>query len=374
MRYQILFLSSWFPNKIEPTNGNFVQRHAEAVSLLHNVEILHAVGSNDLVNEKYLIDDKLINGIRTLIVYFKNTRNPIFNFIRRMKAYNKGYKLMKKPDLVHANILYNSMLFALYLKMKFKISYVVTEHWSIFLKIDPHQLSKIQFFTAELLAKNAAYILPVSEYLANDLQELNWNSKIKVIGNVVDTDVFKLKEVSKNKFVFLHISNLVEMKNPDKIIAAAVKLSRDYHNFELHIGGDGNIEKLEEIVNATKSEKFVKLFGALNSAEVAQKMNNSSCFVMFSDYENFPCVLLESISTGLPAIATNVGGISEIINHKRGVLISNDDDELFQAMKNVLENKISFDDPEILHEHIKDNFSMNAIAQKFDQVYQEILG
>ena len=41
---KILFISSWFPNKLEPTNGNFVQRHAEAVALKHDVEILHTIG------------------------------------------------------------------------------------------------------------------------------------------------------------------------------------------------------------------------------------------------------------------------------------------------------------------------------------------
>ena len=75
MRYKILFISSWFPNKLEPTNGNFVQRHAEAVSQLHDVEILHSIGDS-MQKETYLFDDKIINRIRTVIVYYKNSKNP----------------------------------------------------------------------------------------------------------------------------------------------------------------------------------------------------------------------------------------------------------------------------------------------------------
>ena len=131
----ILFISSWFPNKIEPTNGNFVQRHAEALSLLHHVEILHAIGDSEQ-KETYVFDDKIINEIRTLIVYYRNTTNPILNFVRRMKAYQMGFFKMINPDLVHANVLQKSMLFAVYLKWKFKIPFVVTEHWSGFLKIN----------------------------------------------------------------------------------------------------------------------------------------------------------------------------------------------------------------------------------------------
>ena len=86
MRYKILFISSWYPNKLEPTNGNFVQRHAEAVSTLHDVEILHAIGDR-AQQEKFIFDDKIINSLRTLIVYYKQTQNPVLNFVRRMQAY-----------------------------------------------------------------------------------------------------------------------------------------------------------------------------------------------------------------------------------------------------------------------------------------------
>ncbi|MCB4234228.1 glycosyltransferase family 4 protein [Kaistella anthropi] len=69
------------------------------------------------------------------------------------------------------------------------------------------------------------------------------------------------------------------------------------------------------------------------SQEVSEKMRASDCFVLFSDYENFPCVLLESLSTGTPVIATKVGGIPEVVNEKNGILISNSKDELYEAMK-----------------------------------------
>ena len=83
---KILFLSSWFPNKLEPTNGNFVQRHAEAVAMKYEVEILHTIGDFHQ-KETFIFDDKLINGIRTLVIYYKNSKNPIQNFIRGMTAY-----------------------------------------------------------------------------------------------------------------------------------------------------------------------------------------------------------------------------------------------------------------------------------------------
>lgn len=373
MHYKILFISSWFPNKLESTNGNFVQRHAEAVSHLHDVEVLHSIGDPDQ-KQTYLFDDQIVNEIRTLIVYYRKSSNPVLNFFRRMKAYKKGFSRLQKPDLVHANVLQNSMLFAVYLKRKFKIPFVVTEHWSGFLKLNRKKLWKSQFFIAKMIANKAEFVLPVSQYLLHDLKELGLKTKFEVVGNVVDTDLFSLKSaLNQHPFKFLHISNLVPLKNPDKIIGAAVKLRNKFDNFELHIGGDGDIGKLNKIIGENKAESFIKTFPILSLNEVAEKMRESDCFVLFSEYENFPCVLLESLSTGTVAIATEVGGVPEIINDKNGVLISNSEKELYEAMKKVLLQETNFDEPKKHHEYIVNYFSVKKIAQKFDEIYRQIL-
>lgn len=372
MRHKILFISSWFPNKIEPTNGNFVQRHAEAVAQIHDVEILHAIGDPNQ-KETYFFDEKINNNIRTIIVYYQQTGNSGVNFFRRMMAYKKGFSKMNRPDLVHANVLHNNMLFAVYLKKRYKIPFVVTEHWSGFLRINRHKLSKIKLFVAKNIAQKASYILPVSRYLLNDLKEIGFNNNMEVVENVVDTELFQHKNKNNEKFVFLHISNLIALKNPQKIITVANRLSKEFRNFELQIGGDGDTETLKELIKYYHAESFISTFPMLSSKEVEEKMRASDCFVLFSDNETQGCVLLESLSTGTPAIATNVGGIPEIINDRNGILISNSEDELYEAMKKVLTNKANFDTPEKLHDYIDSRFSMRKIAEKFDQIYQKIL-
>jgi glycosyltransferase involved in cell wall biosynthesis len=371
IKKNILFISSWFPNKIEATNGNFVQRHAEAVSQLHDVEILHAIGDRNQ-KEKFLFDDKIINGIRTLIVYYKNSEISAINFLRRMKAYRLGFKKMKMPDLVHANVLHNSMFFAVWLKKKHKIPFVVTEHWSIFLKINRKKLSKIKLFTARQIAKYASYLFPVSENLKENMQHLDIRGNYKVVGNVVDTDLFVVNEKEKEKFIFLHVSCLVALKNPDKIIATAKKLYEEFQNFELHIGGDGDVKALEKQIREIKAENYIKTFGEIPLNMVAEKMQNSSCFVLFSDYENLPCVLLESMSSGVPVIATNVGGIPEIVKNGHGIIIEKSEKELYDAMKNVITKNTNFLSPQDLHDYVDINFSKKSIAKQFDEIYRKI--
>lgn len=372
-RFKVLFISSWFPNKLEPTNGNFVQRHAEAVSLLHDVEILHAIGDSSQ-NEKFIFDDKVINGIRTLIVYYKNSKNPLLNFYRRMKAYQLGFKRVEKPDLVHGNVLHNNMLFAVYLKKKYKIPFVITEHWSVFQEVNHFKISEISKIFARTIANNASYILPVTQNLIFGLRKLKIFASMKVIGNVVDTKIFNFEKKQSQNFTFLHVSNLIPLKNADKIIQSAVMLYNENFKFSLEIGGDGNVDMLNSLIREYNAESYIKTFGMISSQEVANKMKNANCFVLFSDYENQPCVILESFATGIPVIAPRVGGIPEIVEENRGILVEKADEKaLFEVMKNVLEDKIAFESPEVIRSYVVDNFSKQKIAEQFSEIYNKVL-
>ncbi|WBV50995.1 glycosyltransferase [Chryseobacterium gambrini] len=369
---QVLFISSWFPNKLEPTNGNFVQRHAEAVSLLHDVEILHAIGDSEQ-NESYIFEENHSNGIKTIIVYYKKSKNPALNFVRRLRAYKLGFSQLRKPDLLHVNILDKSMLFAVYLKKKYQIPFVVTEHWSLFLEINRNRLSFATLSVARFIAKRASFIFPVSENLMNNLKELKIGEKFKVVGNVVDTNRFTPAKHHSDIFRFLHISNLIALKNPDIIIKTAIQLRKEFKNFQLSIGGDGNIERLNKIIKENKAEDFITTFGELTHDEVAQQMKNSDCFVLFSEYENLPCVLLESISSGIQVISTRVGGVPEIVKNNCGIIIGKTEEELYAAMKSVLNETYKPDSPTELHQYIVDNFSMLKIAEKFDEIYRKVV-
>ena len=371
MRYKILFISSWFPNKLEPTNGNFVQRHAEAVAQLQDVEILHAIGDFNQ-NEKFIFDDKVINRIRTLVVYYKNTKSPILNFFRRMKAYKMGFGKMERPDLVHANVLHNSMLFAVYLKKKYKIPFVVTEHWTALRKINEKTTSKNIKRNAKIIGNQSARILPVSKDLEIGLKNLGLNTPMKVVPNVVDTTLFSPKNTQNISFTFIHVSNLIPRKNPEKILNVALKLLEKGFDIKLQIGGDGNITKLKEIANSSNYKDKIDVFGIQKIQEIAERMKQSDCFILYSDDENQPCVIAESFASGIKVISKNVGGISEFFPLNAGILLDKIDDDLLEkAMIEMFNNKNS--NGEFLVKYAKSTFSSKTIAEEYSKIYTEIL-
>ena len=368
----ILFISSWFPNKLEPTNGNFVQRHAEAVSQIHSVEVLHAINVTHQ-KEKFIFDDQVINGIRTLIVYYRNAPNPLLNFWRRMLAYSRGFKKLQKPDLVHANVLHNNLLFAIYLKKKFKIPFIVTEHWTALRKINsettPSSIKKI----AKFIGNHASIILPVSHDLAAGLKYLGIKTPMKVIPNVVNTNLFVPKSEPNERFTFIHVSNLIARKNSDKILKTALRLLQKGYDLSLKIGGDGDISELEKIREHSEFKDKIEIFGTQTIQEIAERMKSSDCFILLSNDENQPCVIAESFGSGINVISTNVGGIAEFFPENAGILLDSVDEDLLEkAMLEVMSPTFE-KDPLTLVKYANETFSVAAIGQQFSEIYKEIL-
>ncbi|MGS0747694.1 glycosyltransferase [Halpernia sp. GG3] len=373
---KILFISSWFPNKIEPTNGNFVQRHAEAAALFNQVEILHVVGDLNQ-KEKFLFDDKIINDLRTLIVYYRNSNNLLLNFARRMSAYKQGFAQLSMPEIVHGNVLHNSMLFAVYLKKKYKIPFVVSEHWSAFRKEAYNQTSVHIKYFARRIGNKAAYILPVSKNLKNGLQYFGIKANYKIVPNTVDTDLFYPQNSSTSVFTFMHLSNLIPLKNAEKILLVSLKLLESGYKFKLKIGGDGSfeaIENLKKIANNSKLRSEIEIFGMQTLPEVARKMRDADCFILFSDNENQPCVIAEAFASGISVISTNVGGVSEFFPKEFGILIDKPKCKLLEdAMIEILEKNKSVDQQQEMVNYARNIFSKEKIGFQFTEIYNQIL-
>ena len=84
-KLHILFLSSWYPSRVFPTNGDFVKRHAETMAIEHEITVIHVV-TDDTNNKKIEIVDKQINNVRTIIAYVPS-KNAVYKFYNFYKTY-----------------------------------------------------------------------------------------------------------------------------------------------------------------------------------------------------------------------------------------------------------------------------------------------
>ena len=366
----ILFLSSWFPSKVHSTLGNFVKYHALSASKFNNIYVLYIVADDSVKN--YKIDFFKENNLSITIVYFKRGFIKYFNYF---VAFRKGLKFLVskkavKIDLVHMNIMHPGIWQAIYLKLFYKLPYIVSENWHGFQDLSKYQLSYLQTKLIELGFKKSSMICPVSNQLKNCMIESGFKANYSVIPNVVDTNMFNFQsnKTVRKFFTFLHISTLDDsIKNVSGIIDAFEKLEQP--NLVLKIIGDGPVDWIIKKVKTLKSSNTIIVNKEMNHQEIAKEMQLADVFVLFSNIENLPLVLIESISCGTPFISSNVGGISELHNNELGVLIdAGNVEKLTIEMNNIIKNFNKYN-PQKIRQFAIDQYSEEVVGKKFNDLY-----
>ncbi|HEU5053689.1 MAG TPA: glycosyltransferase [Hanamia sp.] len=387
--HKVLFLASWFPSKVDPFNGDFIERHAKAISLNNQVFVIYVVKDPSIKNGITLVNKQFERNLISFIGYYPKFNSPI-RWIEKLhsnyhavRLQNKIFKTILKeygmPDIIHLNVLMKAGIFARRLNKKYSLPYVLSENWTGYYPERNDGFLSQDFWYRKMsksIYKNCTLPLPVTKDLGERMNNLFGIQKaFKVIPNVVDTSLFYPSFENKNlKKRFIHISTLGYHKNIWGILNTTKKLFEARKDFELHLAGNAS----PEIINWTKENNVfntcIFFKGLISYKEVAVELRKSDVLVMFSRYENLPCVILEALCSGLPVISTDVGGIREVIDEENGVLIeSENEDQLLEAMNNMLENFGKYDKQKIAAE-AKEKFNYQTVANQFQEAYKEVLG
>jgi len=381
---KVLFLSQWYPHRYDKMAGLFVQKHAEAVSLYCDVKVLYVHADENIDSFEVITNKK--NRITEVIVYYPCQKNRFlykaYKIVNYLKAYRKGYnEILKdgfKPEIVHVNILTRTGVIAYFIKILKGIPYIITEHWSRYLPIRNSYKGLLLKLTTQFIVKRAAAVLPVSGSLKNAMQNHNLkNENYYVVNNVVDNCFFAESiTVHRIKKRIIHISCFDnDAKNVCGILRVAKELSNIRQDFEFILIGSGI--DFEKTVAYSQTLNFhpgiIHFLGEKTTEEVSNWLKNSDIFVLFSNYENSPVVISESLSCGKPVISSNVGGISEHINVTNGVLIpAGNEVELLEKMNYMLDNYSNYNS-EMIMDEAKKKFSYESVGNQVFEIYKKAL-
>ena len=382
-KLKVLTLCSWYPNDLNPTLGNFVQKHADTIALQNRAVSLAIFPST--IDTSVRLVHTTRKGLDEIIVYYpKQERGFVLlrkvkNFFSHRRAFKSGYnkvlELMGKPDVVHLNIVYPLGIWALWLKWKFKIPYVITENSSGFHVDTQHAYPKPILRLCRIVLKNASVLMPVSKNLKTSLQKLSGTNSFEIICNVVDENLFKapIKE-STSKSRFIHISTGIDsIKNLSGMIRVINGLSLSNPDVHLDIVSDGDIEYAKVLHEELGNGKCVDFHSTKTTFEIAQMISSNDALLMFSNYENFPCVIAEAMMSGKPVISSNVNGIPEHVHKENGILVEPRDEEaLFNAIQAFLSGEVNFDPIQIMS-YALEHFSYRQVGEKFTNTYRSIL-
>ncbi len=214
------------------------------------------------------------------------------------------------------------------------VPYVVTLHGSdvTILGSDPsyqivnnHSVEKADAVTA------------VSKFMQREAYErLGIEREVKVIPNFVDTQVFipaPCDVAEADCGGIIHVSNFRPVKRVTDLVYAMAIVMKEEPKAKLTLVGDGpDRHCVEKLIDDLKLYRNVTLTGF--RSDIPNLMRCSDIGVLCSETESAPLTLLEGMSTGLPMIATRVGGVLEIVDEgKNGLLVPpKHPEELAQAI------------------------------------------
>ncbi len=259
---------------------------------------------------------------------------------------------------------------------------VVTEH-------DPFVLSGVKGWLKNISTKKVGAIIVASEASKSEVlkQHPKAEGKIKLIYNGIDTKEWikesevedrdalrnELFNAGENACVILCAGELHERKGQKYLIEAFKKLAPSFPHMKLAFAGSGGQEIAYKKMSYEYRDRVLFLGRIKNLAPV---MKAADIFVLPSRREAFGLVLLEAACSKLPIIASNVGGIREIITD--GVTGSLVEPENAEALANTLAGTIQHYDTALqMAEHafnkVTSEFDARLMAEKTAAVYDSLL-
>lgn len=243
-----------------------------------------------------------------------------------------------KPDVVYLNTLGNGSAFAFLLfRGLFSCLTVATIHAPYYEDVFPPLVEKICFQIDQVCC--------ASKWGLREMERLlpNIKNKLKLISYGLSLPRMAPSPLSFSPPTILLLGRLSSEKGFEVGIEAFALLKKKGVDAHLLIAGEGDERPfLEFLVRKFELRDFVEFTGGIrrDGESVFSVINSATIVVMPSHFEAFGLVALESMRMGRPVIASNVGGLPEIVSDKvNGLLVPPENAELFcSSILHLLEN------------------------------------
>ena len=222
----------------------------------------------------------------------------------------------KNPKVILASWAFPEAVAASWLSKLFRCRFFFKVHGS-----DINLHGKIPSRAKQIVqaSKNAQGILSVSQALADEMISMGIErKKISVIYNGVDHQKFGVEtKAPLNGDYLLYVGNLKHDKGVVELIKGFAKICNNYPTLNLVYAGSGiEKERLGQLSKALNIADKVQLLGSVEHHKLPALITHAKALVLPSYNEGVPNVVLEAMACGTPVLATNVGGIPEVVDEK----------------------------------------------------------
>lgn len=297
------------------------------------------------------------------IKYLGKKRGFDPSIISKMRKIIKAYQ----PDVIHTHRYV--LPYAFLASMGFKAKRVHTVH-----NVAQKEQTKVGKNINRVLFRYFNVVpVALSKEIQRTIQEVYGlpDNRIPVVFNGIDLSRCIVKEsyARKDTFTVLHIGRFMDVKNHELLLRSFARFKGQHSDARLQLLGDGelkeNMMQLAGQLNITDAVEFAGL-----QSNVYPWLHNADVFILPSKFEGMPMTLIEAMGTGLPIIASNVGGIPDMLSsQKEALLIEPKEEKIIEALEMVYSDakKREYWGRNALQR--SSLFSSQAIARKYLQLY-----
>ncbi|MCX7121899.1 MAG: glycosyltransferase family 4 protein, partial [Gammaproteobacteria bacterium] len=230
------------------------------------------------------------------------------------------------------------------------------------------------------LWKMARFVNAVSYALAKQLMQMNtqYKQSIKCIYNGAPKLLLPLNCANINSSSILAIGRLSSEKGFEVLFYAMKELSKKYPHLELIMIGDGDqMTYLAALKNKLNLDNKIKMTGFVAHNDIIHFIDEAQLVVIPSHYESFGMVALEAGQRKKPVVASDVGGLKEVIAHnKTGILVEpNNPHALASVIDQLLSNPKKMQQLGTAAEkRVRRHFTIEKTAQKYLSMYEAAIG
>lgn len=197
-------------------------------------------------------------------------------------------------------------------------------------------------------------------------------SIIPVVYNGIDLSkcIRKNDYEANGVFTIVHVGRFMKVKNHKTLIRAFARFAEKKESIRLQLLGEGELlDEMKDYAEKLKVADKVEFLGL--QSNVYPYLNKADVFCLPSEYEGVPMTLIEAMGTGLPIVASNVGGIPDmLVNGENALLVEPDDVAVETAIEkfyNDIEFRIRLGNAAVLR---SEEFSAKAMASSYIKIYR----
>jgi glycosyltransferase involved in cell wall biosynthesis len=310
--------------------------------------------------------------------------------IPHVSSFKTFLETVKSNDLIHVHgHPYLSSLLAGKIAKRYGKPLLLTQH-NTFIEYNNvfDEIERLNdLVIGKQVIKEADKIIVVSNATKNYVLSLGADpEKVEVLHNGVDINRFspltgvkgEMREklgISEDAPVVLTVRRLVYKNGIDTLIESAKNaVKKNPKLVFITVGRGPDFEEVREKIRQLGMQKNFRLTGFVSDEELPLYYNAADFFVLPSKSgEGLPLVALEAMACGLPVIATNVGGTSEVMNEDYGKLVPpNSPDSLAEAIVEFSRKDLS-GLRKGLRTMIEQKYSWDTNVEKLGEIYEELI-